>query len=416
MPADNESLVDLDEIVSLLQQYEGPPQARERERGDARRRVSVRPRMLRLRWGLVGAATALLVGSGLGFGVASSVTPSGTAGTPFAGFGFLPVRGWTVVQSGTLGPTGAASAIAATVPLHPGDRLGAVPVRTLESMGLNGVVIRATFTTRGDPGEDFKFQQRQLPLRMADATPVPASDPALSDGLSEYRVAAGVRGHNVDARIYFGRGEPTTAMIANAERQLARLVVAAERVTIFARPTTVGWSPVGGPGTTLYGSIDSSRAGETVDIQAKDCGQQFFRGVAGATTRGGGEWTTEYTPGITTTLRAVWDGHSSAPVVVRSYAGVAIRRAGKSYEVGITARAQFWRRKVVIQQRRGSSWKKVREVLLTEQGSTTGWAYVYTLGTFKLPGLKKGTLIRAVLPAAAARPCYLQSVSAPFRV
>src|SRR5687768_9898940 len=56
-------------------------------------------RPFHLRWGLVVAA-ALLAGSGFGFGLGSRDTSSGGATTNVVGFGFLPAKGWTVVQSG----------------------------------------------------------------------------------------------------------------------------------------------------------------------------------------------------------------------------------------------------------------------------------------------------------------------------
>ena len=416
MRADDDSLVDLDEVASMLDAHEGPSQAVPRPAspsGDEARRRSRRPRLLRLGWGFAGAAVALLVGSGLGFGLADSVTPSGAAGTPFAGSGFLPARGWTVVQSGTIGSTGTATSIAANVPLRPGDTVGAVPRRTLEALPARGVVVYASFTTRGDPAEDFKFAPHRLPLRAAHATPVPGTDPVLAaGGVSEYRLAAAVGGHNVDVRIYYGRTPPSSRMVTSAQQQVARLVVAAEQVTIFARPTVVG---LGRMTTTLFGSVANGRGGQLVDIQAKDCGQRFFRGVAGTQTRDGGQWTTEYLPGITTSLRAVWNGHASAPVAIRSEATVSLRRARGAYEVGINAKMQFWHRRVLIQQRRQGSWRTVRSVLLTKQGATTGWAYVYTSGSFRM-SIPRGAQIRAVLPANQARPCYLASISNTLRV
>src|SRR5918992_4365987 len=89
---------------------------------------------LRRRWSVALVAALVLVGSALGFGLGSSLTPSGSAGTTFAGFGFLPASGWTVVQSGTIDSSGAATAIAATVPLHPDDAAGAVPRSTVRSL------------------------------------------------------------------------------------------------------------------------------------------------------------------------------------------------------------------------------------------------------------------------------------------
>ena len=51
-------------------------------------------RPLRLRWASVGAA-ALLLATGLGFGVASWLTPASSARSSVSGLGFLPAEGWT---------------------------------------------------------------------------------------------------------------------------------------------------------------------------------------------------------------------------------------------------------------------------------------------------------------------------------
>src|SRR5918996_6439913 len=68
---------------------------------------------LRRRWSVALVAALVLVGSALGFGLGSSLTPSGAAGTTFGGFGFLPASGGTVVQTGTIDSNGAAAATAA---------------------------------------------------------------------------------------------------------------------------------------------------------------------------------------------------------------------------------------------------------------------------------------------------------------
>jgi len=348
------------------------------------------------------AAAALVLGAGLGFGFATWLTPSGSATSSFVGFGFLPVKGWTVVQSGTVGATGAATAIAANVPLDPADRLGRLPSATIGSLPANGVLIFASFTTRGDPDADARFPVRALPLRLAGAVPV---TPA------QYQLRAGVEGYNVDARIFVGSSPPSPELLADARRQLDRLVVGAERVTIFARPTVLGDQAV-----QLFGSIDSGKAGEVVDIQAKACGQQFFRGVAGATTREGGGWSRGYFAGITTTFRAIWDGDASEQVIVRQRALVRLRLVpfSKQFEVGVVARTQFWRRHVVIQRfdRRLGTWLSVKPVLLTKQAAAGTFVWTSARFTTSLP---KGTLIRAVFPLDQARPCYLAGVSPQVR-
>jgi hypothetical protein len=369
-------------------------------------------RRLAVGWTVVPVAAALLVGSGLGFGIASSATPTGEAGTPFEGFGFLPLRGWTVVQGGALGEDGSTTATAANVVLRPGDRAGGLPRETIGSLRGHGIVVHAAFTPRGDPAEDVRFGERTLPLELGTAT-FDSTDPlAASNGFAEQRIRAGVGSYNVDARVFYGMRMPTRAMLAAAQRQLERLVVASERVSIFARPLVIDQVGV----TTLYGAIDKRAAGEQVDIQAKECGQSFFRGVAGTTTRSDGGWSLEYGPGITATLRAVWNGVASPPVVVRSQATIDLARRGSStrYHVSLRGKAQFWRRQVQIQRRAGGTWRTVRTVTLTDSGAPPGVGWIVTWADFRA-SFPKGSQLRAVLPESQAKPCYLAGVSRTVR-
>ncbi|OFW71177.1 MAG: hypothetical protein A2Y55_12390 [Actinobacteria bacterium RBG_16_68_12] len=188
-------------------------------------------------------------------------------------------------------------------------------------------------------------------------------------------------------------------------------VVASQRVTIAARPPVLA----GNQATTLYGSVDSGRADEIVTIQARDCGQRSFTGVASATTRSGGAWTAEYWPRITTTLRAVWKGAASAPIMVRQHAFVALyHRSSTRFEVFLSGKWSFWHKRVLIQRRDGGSWATVKSVLLTETGAQPGYSQAWTSAEFKA-SVPKGTQVRAVLPLSQARPCYLAGVSKSVR-
>jgi hypothetical protein len=379
-------------------------------RSAARRRS--RPwRPFHLRWGLV-VAGALLVGSGFGFSLGSRDTSSGSATTNVVGFGFLPAKGWTVVQSGKPDRSGATRALAANVPLHPADEAGEVPYATLESLPAHGILISTTFTTRGDPTEDMRFPDRKLPLRLVGAKPVSTSSNALAfpRRVAEYRLRAAVGGYNVDARAYFGTVPDGEAM-ALAQRQLSRLVVASERVTIAARPSIVPASQR----VTVFGSVESGQAGELVTVEAKECGATpaFFRDVASATTNEGGGWSTDYMPRINTTLRAVWKGTASEQVVVRQRAIVSlVRLPSRRFRVQVGGRAQFWRKRVQIQrfERRLGTWKIVRSVVLTESGGYPGSGESVSWAEFRAR-IPRGSLIRAALPRSAARPCYVAGYS-----
>jgi hypothetical protein len=412
----------LDELFARLRSHIAPPgeevlRAASRSASAEERQPTRTRRPLRMRWPAVAVAAALLIGGGLGFGFGSWFTPSGSARTEFAGLGFLPANGWTVVQSGSLDQSGEARALAANVRLDPGDDLGGLPLATLDSLPARGVVIFASFTPRGEPGHDFAFPLRDLPLRIDDADPTAPGDPLpVRRGLAHHKVRASVGGTNVEVDVYVGTDPAPTSLLATAQRQLNRLVVASDRVTIFARrPATrlTGW--------TLFGSVDSRRAGEAVTIQARDCGLPSFRAVAGASTVEGGGWSTTFYPRISTRLRAIWKDATSAPIEIRLPVSVWLRkRSGGQLEVSAGGAKSFWGKRVRIERLDGrlGRWRFVRTIRLTEDYPSMNSPPVGTSASFARfkPRLATGTLLRAVMPLSEARPCYTAGASPTVRL
>jgi hypothetical protein len=185
----------------------------------------------------------------------------------------------------------------------------------------------------------------------------------------------------------------------------------AQTVTLSARSTLV---PAMTP-TLISGRVSSGRQGETVTIQVKDCGQPSYRNTFVVDTEAGGIWSSEFYPGINTSVRAVWGEATSAPVAMRQQARVFVDHLeGRRYEVGVSAKMPFWRKPALLQQRRQGAWKTVARVLLTEQAAVGNQGIVWTSGrvTASIP---RGAQFRAALPAATARPCYVAGASAPMR-
>jgi hypothetical protein len=358
-------------------------------------------RPLRLRWVIV-AATAMLLATGLGFGVASRLTPAGTAGGSVSGLGFLPAEGWTVVQSGIPGSAESTRAIAANVPLEAGDSELGLPLTALRSWPPWGIVIVATFTARGDPVADAAFPVGDLPLRFADAAR--AAD-------TEYVLRAGVGGYNVDASITFG-SEPTAGMLREAEEQIARLVVAPAAITIVVRPTIFGRQ---GP-LVVSGSVTSGKADEKVTVQFRQCGLYplQFRDLFEVTTHEGGGWSAETGILANGAFRAVAGGDVSNEVAVQKRADVRLAPAPpKRYVVQVVERMSFWRKRVVIQRfdRRVRKWIQVKTLRLEKQLAAPGSVYVWST-TEEFPvKVAKGTSIRAVLPLDQAKPCHIGGYS-----
>jgi hypothetical protein len=195
--------------------------------GRARDRALAAVRRRRLRRPAAAVLAAALVA--LGVGIGALLTPSGSAAPAPTGLGFLPARGWSVLQNGGDGtPVRPAVAIASNVELSPDDDPDGLPLSTLETLPPDGVVIVTSFIARGE--EDYYdnlFPPRSLPLRAADATRGIDFGAELRPDrpLGQYQLRGAVNGHNVDVNLYFGTARPTPALLAAAQQQLDRLVV-----------------------------------------------------------------------------------------------------------------------------------------------------------------------------------------------
>jgi hypothetical protein len=227
MTHDDDFLLDLDELEELLREHEGPP-----EPSPSRRRFRRHRRVPTGRAVLV-AAGALLLGSGLGFGLASSLTPSGDAAQTTGGLGFVPEPGWYVLRSRfEATPARPSFALASNVPLSPLDARmsrradwSGYPAHVLGSLRADGIVIHASFALRGVHGpSDESFPHRMLPLRLRDASNLyPGGTPGRP--LGRYEIRAAVGDHNVVVVVHFASLRPSRALTLAAQRQLDRLVV-----------------------------------------------------------------------------------------------------------------------------------------------------------------------------------------------
>jgi hypothetical protein len=220
-----------------------------------------------LRRPTVAILAAALVGLGLAAG--SLIAPSGSAVPAPLGLGFLPERGWSVLQNGGDG-TGVrpATAVAANVPLSPQDDPDGLPLSTLRRLPADGVVLVATFVARrAQPWLDPLYPTRALPLDVRDAQPF-GVQVRPERPLGQLALRAGVNGHDVDVNVYFGARKPSAALLAAAQRQLDRLVVHPTSGRPDAAPRAAPQaprSPAAAPETTFdrtfsckppYGSFD----------------------------------------------------------------------------------------------------------------------------------------------------------------
>jgi hypothetical protein len=203
----------------------------------------------------------------------------------------------------------------------------------------------------------------------------------------------------------FATAAVTATVVAVASAQSGRVV-------LQVRPTKLGPTQ----NALLVGAVSGGRGGEWVTLQAKDCGLSSFRNVFVITTGPGGRWQREYGPGVNTVLRARWKSAVSAPVAVAQSPIVHLDQLSiRRFEVGVGSQGRMWRKRVQIQRRSAGSWLTVRQVVLTETYSTPGQGSgTFTDAEFTAT-FPDGTALRAVLPLAQARPCYLRGVSNPIR-
>lgn len=186
-----------------------------------------------------------------------------------------------------------------------------------------------------------------------------------------------------------------------------------QEVTIAAQPTELKRDRR----LTLYGSIPSPRAKEVVVLQARDCGQRTYQDVARVPTIAGGRYSWEFFyPGITADVRAVWKGRRSAPVRVRDRAFVELRARGAgAFGVGVRAKMPFKGKSALLQRLTQGGWVTIARVRLTKVGVPPGVSYVYSTGRVSAR-VPDRSLLRAVFPRSAARPCYLAGYSNLLRI
>jgi hypothetical protein len=205
--------------------------ARERAIAAVRRRPRRRVRIAAL------VGTALVVAIALGVGIGSLVAPSGTASSGPIGFGLLPEAGWYALQSATpRAPGQPRVAMAANVPFDEEDMVNglaepsALPYTTLLGLPLRGVILIVTFTepdpwVKSTPSP--RYPTRTLPLRLSEATPYIEYGTQIrpEQPLGQYQLRATVDGKLIDVNVYFGTPTPSSALRAEAQRQLDGLVV-----------------------------------------------------------------------------------------------------------------------------------------------------------------------------------------------
>lgn len=178
-------------------------------------------------------------------------------------------------------------------------------------------------------------------------------------------------------------------------------VAAAQAPTLEANPAVVGaLSQV-----ALSGTTGSGKAGQTVFVEAKECRSAYYRVVAATTSGAGGGWATSASALTTTTYRARVGRAYSRPAVVRKRAVLALTKLPTGvYQVRAFAGSQLAGKRIRVERLTASGWVLVQRVKLRQSDI---FGVVET--TFRVR--RKGLRLRAFLPLAAARPCFVAGAS-----
>jgi hypothetical protein len=153
---------------------------------------------------------------------------------------------------------------------------------------------------------------------------------------------------------------------------------------------------------------------EYVAVQGKECGVPgaFFRSLWGASTNEGGGWEAEFYVRTKTVLRAV-SGKDVSPeltvqVRVPLYLAPSQGKPGRfRLAVAWGTTTPFRGRRVVIERfdRATRTWRAVRSLVVNDTRTIDGFRIA----------VPKGTTVRAHMPAAQAKPCYLAGYSKLIR-
>ena len=160
----------------------------------------------------------------------------------------------------------------------------------------------------------------------------------------------------------------------------------------------------------LSGVVANGRSGELVVIEAFECGgygiwQSYWK----AETGNGGSWVVpKASLGVNTDLRARRRGGVSNTVTVKAHPYVLLRHAGSGrYDVGVSGNKFFEGSHGVLQRLTGGTWVRVRSFTLHRSKNPGGpWSSVRMTAS-----VKRGTLLRAVLPKSQLGRCYLAGYS-----
>jgi plastocyanin len=183
-------------------------------------------------------------------------------------------------------------------------------------------------------------------------------------------------------------------------------------VTLKGTPAVVAY----GKPATLSGVVSNGATGESVSLEAKQCGQTTFTKVASATSTTGGAWSAAVSPSMSTVYRAAWKNSRSAELHEAVAPVLRLKRVRRGrFTASLTAAQPFTGKVVVVQRyvKTKRSWKAVKRVTLKTAKPGTAPTVVTSAG-FRLR-VPRGTRLRTTLAQDQAGACYAPARSAAIR-
>jgi len=174
-------------------------------------------------------------------------------------------------------------------------------------------------------------------------------------------------------------------------------------VSLTAAPPTARY----GQSATLSGLVSSGVAGETVTIDAMECGKTTFTRLATVMSVANGAWSSPAKPAMNTVYRANWKNTKSAQLTETVTPIVSLRRVrARRFSATVTAAQSFVGKYVVLQRyvRIRKAWKTVKRVTLRKVKPGTAPTMISSAG-FGARVARK-TRLRLLLTQAQAGSCY----------
>jgi plastocyanin len=189
-------------------------------------------------------------------------------------------------------------------------------------------------------------------------------------------------------------------------------VVVRAGVSLKAAPAVVRY----GGTSTLSGAVSSLAAGETVNIDSKQCGATAFTRLSSVKSTANGAWSAPVKPVMNTVFRANWKNTNSLELTQSVAPLLTLKRVrARRFTATATAALALTGKRLVVQRyvKSKRTWRAVKQVTLNKSKPATP----PTVGSSVAFGLRvrRGTKLRVLLTAAQAATCYAAARSAAIK-